>query len=62
MIQDVLKREDSSYLGEIRLLGCSVDSRGMLVSDMKTLVNISDWMEGAALFMQVQNLIRVAKD
>ena len=48
--------------GEIRLLGCSVDSLGMLVSDMKTLLTVSDWMEGAALFTQDQNLIRIAKN
>jgi len=44
------------------LLRCSVDSLGMLISDMKTLLTVSDWMDGAALLTQDQNLIRVAKD
>jgi len=62
MTQEVFEKEDSSYLGEIRLLRCSVDSLGMLISDMKTLLTVSDWMDGAALLTQDQNLIRVAKD
>jgi sugar-specific transcriptional regulator TrmB len=62
MTQEVFEKEDSSYLGEVRLLRCSVDSLGMLISDMKTLLTVSDWMDGAALLTQDQNLIRVAKD
>jgi sugar-specific transcriptional regulator TrmB len=62
MTQEVFEKEDSSRLGEIRLLRCSVDSLGMLISDMKTLLTVSDWMDGAALLTQDQNLIRVAKD
>ena len=62
MIQNVFEKEDSWNLGEIRLLGCSVDSLGMLISDMKTLLTVSNWMKGAALFTQDQNLIRIAKD
>lgn len=62
MTQDVYEKEDCSDLGEIRLLCCSVDSLGMLISDMKTLLTVSDWMDGAALLTQDQNLIRVAKD
>ena len=62
MTQEVYEKEDCSDLGEIRLLCCSVDSLGMLISDMKTLLTVSDWMDGAALLTQDQNLIRVAKD
>jgi sugar-specific transcriptional regulator TrmB len=62
LTQEVFEKEDSSCLGEIRLLRCSVDSLGMLISDMKTLLTVSDWMDGAALLTQDQNLIRVAKD
>jgi sugar-specific transcriptional regulator TrmB len=62
MTQEVFEKEDSSYIGEVRLLRCSVDSLGMLISDMKTLLTVSDWMDGAALLTQDQNLIRVAKD
>ncbi len=60
--QEVFERVGSSDLGEIRLLHCSVDSLGMLISDMKTLITVSDWMGEAALLTQDQNLIMVAKD
>jgi len=62
MTQEVFGKEDTSHFGEIRLLCCSVDSLGMLISDMKTLLTVSDWMDGAALLTQDQNLIRVTKD
>jgi len=62
MTQEVFEKEDSSSLGEIRLLRCSVDSLGILVSDMKTLLTVSDWTDGGALLTQDQNLIMVAKD
>ena len=62
MTQEVFEKEKPSNLGEIRLLCCSVDSLGMLISDMKTLLTVSDWMDGAALLTQDQNLIRVSKD
>jgi sugar-specific transcriptional regulator TrmB len=62
MAQEVFEKGDSSHLGEIRLLHCSVDSLGMLISDMKTLLTVSDWMDGAALLTQDPNLITVARD
>jgi hypothetical protein len=59
--------EDLGYLGELRLLTCSaeqssLDSVGMLISDMKTLLTVSNWMEESALLTQDKNLIRIAKD
>lgn len=60
--QEVFDKGDPSYLGEIRLLRCSVDSLGMLISDMKTLLTVSDWMGETALLTQDQNLITVTKD
>jgi len=66
MTPEVFEEEDCSYLGEVRLLRCSgeqsIDSLGMLISDMKTLITVSDWMDEAALLTQDRNLIRVAKD
>ncbi len=62
LTQEVYKKEKAQDLGEIRLLCCSVDSVGMLISDMKTLLTVSNWMDGAALLTQDQNLIRVSKD
>jgi sugar-specific transcriptional regulator TrmB len=61
MTQDVFEMDESLDLGEIRLLHCSVDSLGMLISDMKTLLTVSDWTDGAALLTQDQNLIMVTK-
>jgi len=62
MTKDVLETGGCSDLGEIRLLHCKVDSLGMLISDMKTLLTVSDWTDGAALLTQDQNLITVTKD
>jgi len=66
MTQEVFEKGGSSYLGEIRLLCCSpersIDSLGMIISDMKTLLTVSDWMGEAALLTQDPNLIRVARD
>ena len=62
MTQEVFEKESASDLGEIRMLCCSVDSLGLIISDMKTLLTVSDWMDGAALLTQDQSLIRVTKD
>jgi sugar-specific transcriptional regulator TrmB len=66
MTQEVFKKEDTSNLGEMRLMCCaaeqSFNSLGMLISDMKTLLTVSDWMGEAAMLTQDQNLIRIAKD
>lgn len=64
--QEAFEKEDFSNLGEIRLLSCSVDqsieSLGMLISDMKTLITVSDWFDETAMLTQDKNLIRVCKD
>lgn len=66
MTQEVFEKEDCSNLGEIRLLCCSIEqslsSLGMLISDMKTLLTVSDWGEETAMLTQDQNLIRVTRD
>jgi sugar-specific transcriptional regulator TrmB len=66
MTEEVFDEEACSDLGDVRLLRCSseqsVDSLGMLISDMKTLLTVSDWMDEAALLTQDRNLIRIAKD
>mgnify|MGYP001037247922 CR=1 FL=1 len=65
MTQEVFEKEDCSNLGEIRLLCCSLDqsisSLGMLISDMKTLLTVSDWGDETAMLTQDPNLIRVTK-
>jgi len=64
--QEVFEKENCSNLGEIRLLCCSIDqsisSMGMLISDMKTLLTVSDWGEETAMLTQDPNLIRVTRD
>jgi sugar-specific transcriptional regulator TrmB len=64
--QEVFEKEDSSNLGEIRLLSCSteqsVDSLGMLITDMNTLLTLSDWFDEVAMLTQDQNLIRACRD
>jgi sugar-specific transcriptional regulator TrmB len=57
--QEVYEKEDSSSLGEVRVLCCSV---GMLISDMKTLLTLSDWVEETAMLTQDRSMIRVARD
>jgi len=64
--QEVFEKGSCSDLGEIRLLCCSIDqsisSLGMLISDMKTLLTVSDWGEETAMLTQDPNLIRVTRD
>jgi sugar-specific transcriptional regulator TrmB len=66
MTKEVFEKGNASSLGEIRLMHCSakqsIDSLGMLISDMKTLITVSDWMGEAALLTQDRNLVRVARD
>ena len=57
--QEVFEKEDSSNLGDLRLLCCSV---GMLIFDMNTLLTLSDWIEETAMLTQDHNMIRVARD
>jgi sugar-specific transcriptional regulator TrmB len=66
MTREVFEKEDTSNLGKIRLLSCSidqsVDSLGMLITDMSTLLTLSDWFDEVAMLTQDQNLIRVCRD
>lgn len=57
--REVLEKEDLSNLGEVRSLCCPI---GMLISDMKTLLTLSDWIEETAMLTQDQNMIRVIRD
>jgi sugar-specific transcriptional regulator TrmB len=66
MTREIFEKEDSSNLGKIRLLGCSpnqsVESLGMIITDMRTLLTLSDWFDEVAMLTQDQNLIRVCRD
>jgi sugar-specific transcriptional regulator TrmB len=64
--REVFEKEDCSGFDKMRLLCCSIDpsisSLGMLISDMKTLLTVSDWGDETAMLTQDQNLIRVCRD
>jgi sugar-specific transcriptional regulator TrmB len=59
MTEEMLKAEDFKGLGDVRQLCCPVT---LLISDLKTLITISDWVEESGMLSQDQNLIRVARD
>jgi len=57
--KEVLKNWDPSELDEVKLLLCPCS---MLISDMKTLLTVSNWTEEVAVLTQDQNLMRVCRD
>lgn len=59
LTQEIFEKKKSTDLGEVRLLCCSV---GMLISDMNTLLTLSDWIDETAMLTQDRNMIRVARD
>ena len=59
MTEEMLKTEDFKGLGDVRQLCCSVT---LLISDLHTLLTVSDWGGETAMLSQDQNLIRVARD
>jgi sugar-specific transcriptional regulator TrmB len=59
MTEEMLATEDFKGLGDVRQLCCPVT---LLISDLKTLITVSDWVEESAMLSQDQNLIRVARD
>ena len=56
---EVLEKEDLSDLGEVRLLCCVLC---MIISDMKTLLTLTNWTNEVAVMTQDQNLMRVCRD
>jgi sugar-specific transcriptional regulator TrmB len=59
MTEEMLETENFKGLGDVRQLCCPVT---LIVSDLKTLITVSDWVEESAMLSQDQNLIRVARD
>ena len=57
--REVFEKEVLLNLGEMRSLCCPI---GMLISDMKTLLTVSNWTNEIAMLTQDQNLIRVCRD
>jgi sugar-specific transcriptional regulator TrmB len=66
MTREISEEEDTSNLGNIRLLCCSFgrppDALGMLITDMSTLLTLSDSFDETAILTQDQNLIRVCRN
>ncbi len=59
MTETMLKTEDFKGLGDVRQLCCPVT---LIISDLKTLITVSDWVAESAVLSQDINLIRVARD
>jgi sugar-specific transcriptional regulator TrmB len=59
MTEEMLKNGGFKGLGDVRQLCCPVT---LLISDLKTLITVSDWVKESAMLSQDQNLIRVARD
>lgn len=60
--QKVFEEEDCSNLDGIRLLLCSIDPIGMLISDKNTLLTLANWSDEVATLTQDQNLIQVIRE
>jgi len=56
---EVSKKEELPELGEVKLLCCVL---GMIISDMKTLLTLTNWTNEVAVMTQDQNLMRVCRD
>lgn len=63
--QEIFEKEDFSGHGRIRLLCCasltSTDSPGMLITDVKTLLTVANWIEETAILTQDPNIVRVCR-
>jgi sugar-specific transcriptional regulator TrmB len=59
MSEEMLHSEELSGLGDLRVICCPVT---LMISDVKTLITVSDWGEETGMLSQDQNLIRVARD
>ncbi|MFB3888454.1 MAG: TrmB family transcriptional regulator [Candidatus Bathyarchaeia archaeon] len=59
MTEEMLKKENLKGIQDTRILCCPVT---LLISDVKTLLTVSDWTDETAVLSQDQNLIRVARD
>ncbi len=60
--QKTFEEEDCSNLDGIRLIRCSIDPIGMLISDNNTLLTLANWSDEVATLTQDQNLIRIIRE
>ncbi len=56
---EVYETEAIADFGEVRLLCCVL---GLLISDMKTLLTLTNWTNEIAVVTQDQNLMRICRD
>lgn len=56
---EVNETDGIANFGEVRLLCCVL---GLLISDMKTLLTLTNWTDEIAVVTQDQNLMRVCRD
>jgi len=63
--QEVFEKENLSNLGKNRLVCCtsltSADSPGMLITDVKTLLTVANWINETAILTQDPNIVRVCR-
>jgi sugar-specific transcriptional regulator TrmB len=63
--QEVFEKEDFTSLGKIRSLCCTsltpTDSPGMLITDVKTLLTVANWIEESAILTQDPNIVQVCR-
>jgi sugar-specific transcriptional regulator TrmB len=59
MTEEMLGAENIKWLDDARQLCCPVT---LLISDLKTLLTVSNWGDETATLSQDQNIIRVARD
>jgi len=65
--KEVYEKEDFSDFHQMRLLCCpedmsSVDTLGMLITDVKTLLTVANWADETAILTQDKNLIRISRN
>jgi sugar-specific transcriptional regulator TrmB len=60
--QKAFEEEDCSNLDGIRLMHCSIDPIGMLISDNKTLLTLANWSDEVATLTQDPNLIPIIRE
>lgn len=63
--QEIAEKGNFSALGKIHLVCCSsltpADFPGMLITDVKTLLTIANWIDETAILTQDPNIVRVCR-
>ena len=63
--QELFEKEDFSGFRKTQLVCCtsltSADSPGMLITDVKTLLTVANWIDETAILTQDPNIVRVCR-